>query len=474
MDEAVDELIGRTWRDEFPWTFLTRLTEIGPRLGGSNGERRAAELVADALDDAGADPEIRPFDIMTWERGSAELGVVAEREERERDDTERDDTERDDAENGDRDRRDRRIERSFEAVALPYTPPGEVHALVVDVGHGTPEEIEATDVRGNVAVADTESPRGVRRVHRMEKYGHAVAGGAAAFVFAHARPGKLPPTGSIRFGDEGAVPAVGVSRETGAWLREYAPDAAVRLRVDAATEAGQSRNVLGRLGPDEEPGVLVVAHHDAHDVGEGALDNGCGVTTAVTAARLLARPAFDLDCRVWVATVGCEETGLMGAETLAERLGPERVRAVVNVDGAGRHRDLRALTHGSDAMRALAERVLDDVGHPLAVTERPHPYSDHWPFLRAGVPSLQLHSQRANGREEGWRRGWTHTAADTRDKVDVRNPRAHAVLTALLVRALGREQPPRIDADDLAERLRSVGAEPGMRAAGVWPGAWDE
>jgi len=475
MDETT-RVAGRAYDDPFPWRFLTALIEAGPRLGGSPGERRAADLVAEAFDEAGADPETRPFDIRSWTRGDAEISVHLERD-------------------------DRTVERSFEAIALPYSPPGDVRAPVTDVGHGTPDEIDESAVAGTVALADTASPEGASYVHRMEKYGHAVEAGAEAFVFAHHEPGQLVPTGTLRFGHEGAVPAVGVSHETGEWLREYArassdepqtdgqrppatEGARLRLRVDATTEDGVSHNVVGTLGPDTDAGttpsgstgsndtdegVLVVAHLDAHDISEGALDNGCGITTVATAARYLAD--CDLGCRVWLAGVGCEETGLLGAEALADRLDPERVRAVVNVDGAGRHRDLRALTHGSDALAELAERVVGDAGQPCHVSETPHPYSDHWPFLRAGVPALQLHSQPASGHERG--RGWGHTAADTRDKTDARTLRDHAVLTTLLVAALTHEPVPRVDTDDIRETLVDAGAESGMRAAGVWPDGWD-
>jgi Zn-dependent M28 family amino/carboxypeptidase len=143
----------------------------------------------------------------------------------------------------------------------------------------------------------------------------------------------------------------------------------------------------------------------------------------------------------------------------------------VNVDGAGRHRDLRALVHGSDALGDLARRLGDTAGQPVHVEGTPHPYSDHWPFLRAGVPAVQLHSQPATGHERG--RGWGHTAADTRDKVDRRNLRDHAVLATLLVADLADASVPRVEAAALRERLVEAGAEPGMRAAGVWPGSWD-
>ena len=111
-------------------------------------------------------------------------------------------------------------------------------------------------------------------------------------------------------------------------------------------------------------------------------------------------------------------------------------------------------------------------GQPVVHEPDPHPFSDHWPFLRAGVPALQLHSEPPEGGERG--RGWGHTTADTRDKVDPRNLREHAMLTALLVRELTRTELPRIDEAALREQLRAQEYEPGMRAAEIWPDAWGE
>jgi Zn-dependent M28 family amino/carboxypeptidase len=104
------------------------------------------------------------------------------------------------------------------------------------------------------------------------------------------------------------------------------------------------------------------------------------------------------------------------------------------------------------------------------VDDRPHPFSDHWPFVRRGVPAVQFHSDSG---ERG--RGWTHTRADTRDKVDDRDVREHAVLVALVVAELARTDRadlPRLSARSLREAFREESFEPGMRAAGMWPDAW--
>jgi Zn-dependent M28 family amino/carboxypeptidase len=472
MDDDLAAAVGRTWRDDRPWRLLTDLTELN-RMAGHPGETRALERVRTELAEASvADLRTESFPMTRWDRGATTLAVTSP------------------------------AERTFEAVALPYSPAGDVAGPLVDVGYGTRAEIESADLDGAIAVASTTTPPGGRFVHRMEKFGHAHEAGAAAFVFVNHVPGQLPPTGSLRFDEVAAMPGVGVSAETGDWLTEYArrapgaetpveardaaaSDRAVEysstsprsharedsageahLRVDADHGDGESGFVHGTLGPDTDEEALVLAHVDAHDVAEGALDNGCGVATLVGAARVLADA--DLDLQIRVAAVGSEEVGLLGADALADRLDLDAVRAAVNVDGAGRHRDLVAMTHASDALGEVAEAVRADAGHPVDVDSDPHPYSDHWPFLRAGVPAVQLHSDSG---ERG--RGWGHTAADTRDKVDPRNLRSHAILTALLVRRLTDRDVSRIDREALRAAMVDREFESGMRAAGIWPEDWD-
>ncbi|QLG27940.1 M28 family peptidase [Halorarum halophilum] len=439
MDDIADA-VGRAWLDDRPWAFLTDLTAIGNRMGGSEGEARAARLVADAFEDAGL-RRVRQqsFEVNEWRRGRTELELVAP---------------------------DR---REFEAIALPYCPAGDVRGELVDVGYGTPAEIDEVDVEGKVAVASTTTPSGGRFVHRMEKYGYAAEAGAEAFAFVNHVPGQLPPTGSLTFGEEASIPAVGVSKETGAWLSEYAgEDGVVELTVEAETVPGESRNVLGAVGPDTDEAVLVLAHYDAHDIAEGALDNGCGIATLLVAARILAEA--DLDIGVRFGAVGCEETGLLGSEHLASMTDFDSVKAVVNVDGAGRFRNLVAMSHTSAATADVARRMSRATRHPIEVREEPHPFSDQWPFVRAGVPALQLHSDSG---ERG--RGWGHTHADTRDKVDDRNVREHGALAALLVRELAEEsvEIPALDEYELEEAFREAEFEPGMKAAGLWPEDWD-
>ncbi len=53
MNPQTAAALGEAWRDDSPWEFLAKLTEIGDRMGGSPGERRAADLVAAGFERAG-------------------------------------------------------------------------------------------------------------------------------------------------------------------------------------------------------------------------------------------------------------------------------------------------------------------------------------------------------------------------------------------------------------------------------------
>ncbi len=442
--DALSAAIGRTWTDDVPWEFITDLTAIGNRMGGSPGEHEAAAVIADAFTTAGLHNVTQnPFQMHEWRRGSSTLQLAGP------------------------------TDRTFDTIALPYSPADTVTAEFVDAGYGTPAEIDDLDVTDKIVVASTTTPEGGRFIHRMEKFSYAIESGAVGFVFVNHIPGQLPPTGSLTFGHEADAVAVGVSLETGDWLSEYAVNtpgehAEMGLTVQAETTAGESRNVVGTVGPDTDEELLLLAHYDGHDIAEGALDNGCGIATVLTAARILAAIEDELTKRVRVVAVGCEEIGLLGSEQLAEHVSHDSIHGVLNVDGAGRFRDLVAMTHTSTETEEVAQAVSTQTRHPITIVSEPHPFSDQWPFVRDGIPALQLHSE-SNDRG----RGWGHTTADTRDKVDDRDIREHGILTALLAIELTDTELPRLDKDVVTDAFREAEFETGMKAANLWPDAWE-
>jgi hypothetical protein len=72
-------LCGEIWTAQTAWETLVRLCEdYGSRFAGTPGEARAAEFLAARLHDYGLqDVRVEPFTFNGWQRGPAQLQVLA-------------------------------------------------------------------------------------------------------------------------------------------------------------------------------------------------------------------------------------------------------------------------------------------------------------------------------------------------------------------------------------------------------------
>lgn len=390
-------IVGDAYTSDYAWDVLERIVDIENRMPGQEGEHDGAELTAEAMREAGlADVTITEFDIPGWWRGSASLTVDHGGE--------------------------RRYDRSHQVIGLPGSIAGDVDADLVDVGYGTEAEFADTDLEGRIAMVRSDTPEGERWRHRMEKYASAVENGAVGFVFRNHVEGCLPPTGEVGYHDRpGDIPAVGVSRELGARLERYCADGTVPagLTVECRNQPATSMNIEGRLGPATDEEVLVTAHIDSHDIAEGAVDNGVGTALVVEVGRLLAAVEDDLETRVRFVVFGAEEIGLQGAYHWAATHDLDRVKCVLNIDGAGRSGPLKIRSNDFADIEAAFERTTDILELPMGVDGTVSPHGDQWAFVEHGVPGAMISTD--SGAEGG--RGWGHTHADTLDKVDPRDLR---------------------------------------------------
>ena len=473
MPTLPTETIGEAYTDSTGWNLLTRLSDLDDRMPGHEGETVGSELIAEVFEDADLRSVSRTtFPIPGWWREDASLAV----------------------EYGGR---TSTFDGSHELVALPGSPAGDVSGEIVDMGYGLPEDFEDVDLDGAIVMASSLTPDDYGRwVHRSEKYSYAAESGAAAFLFYNHIEGALPPTGSIGDLDgPGPIPAVGLSKEVGARLSRHCaategvdgPEAVAgpavddggdadagldaTLSVDARTEPATSTNVEAVLGPDTDEEVLYTAHVDAHDVGTGSNDNGFGSALVASVARILADVEDELETRVRLAVFGGEETGLYGSYYWTHTHDLDRVKCVVNVDGAGYSRNLAVYPHGVDAIGEAFAEVSDEFGVPVAIEDGIRPHSDHWPFVQRGVAAAQGRTT-----SEGSGRGWGHTHGDTLDKLDVRDLRDVSVLCAAATVKLAeadRDVEGR-SPDDVKDEAIEAGYDVGMKATDTWPWAESE
>jgi Zn-dependent M28 family amino/carboxypeptidase len=435
------EWIGQRYVSKFGWNVLTDLTEIGARLGASEGECRGHERVAAAFESAGLrDVHAQEFGIPCWERGSSSITITEP------------------------------SQVDLGSISLPGSPSGNVEGAIVHLGYGLPEDFGNADLEGKIVVVRSDIPDHAERwMHRREKYFRAYQHGASVFAFQNHVEGCLPPTGSVGGGTDvvGPLPAIGVSKEVGEQLRRDAAEGELRgtVSVETNVDEGTSRNVTGTLGPETETEIIVCAHVDGHDISQGALDNASGVAVLCEVAAGLASIEDGLETQVRFIGFGSEELGLIGSQHYTESTDLSSVDTVINCDGAGRARDMQVRTCGFDDIGAVVKKVAEEFNHPIAVLPEIGAHSDHWPFVWRGIPGVQVKSDTGPGR------GFGHTFADTVDKTDSRAIRDHGILVAELAATLaedGREIAGR-SSSSICDELIAEQQDVSMRVAGEWP-----
>lgn len=434
--------IGNAFTSNFGWDVLRDLTEIEHRLAASEGERKGHKRVKKAFKEAGLrNVSEHSFEMEKWARGTSEIHIQTPRDV------------------------------TLDCIALPGTPEGPVEAEIVNIGYGLPDEYSEEELSGKIVLARSDVPDYQERwLHRREKYYRAYDAGAIGFIYQNHVEGCLPPTGSL--GNDqyqiAEIPAVGVSKEVGDRIARYTEEGTVRgtLHIDAELGSGTSQNVYGELGPDTDEEIIVCCHVDGHDISQAAIDNGAGTAIVCDLARIFSEIEDQLETRIRFIGFGAEELGLVGSARYAAQHDTSNVKLVYNCDGIGRGRTLKIYTNRFNGIEQAINQVSDEVNHPINVRPEVLTHSDHWPFVWRGIPGIMVMSET---KEKG--RGFGHTFADTLDKVDIRETREHAILSAML---LLRYADPSYDierstADEIKNYLIDEGEDEWMKACRDWP-----
>ncbi len=350
--------------------------EIGPRLGGSEGEERAAEYIAEQFRSLGLEVRFQEFPVRSYGPSEKRLEVLEPP----------------------------LGEVPAEAVWLAAdTPPEGLEGEIRFLDSGAEEGI-GPEVTGRIALA-TGGVRGpaYERLMRFRPLG---------LIIIEPQVGTPPirveqlPEVRAKFG---AVPTLRISHEDGLrLLREKARR--VRVVVRTSERDGNSRNVIGELRgsffPDEI--VVVGGHYDTSLGIQGASDNTGGTALVLELARVFAQAGSRRTLRfiAW----GAEELGLRGSVCYTKEL-KRRDREARKSEGFVRGRDRTELeqhrlcvnldVHGailgknhafvlgpadlSASVRLLAR----ETGIAHEVEEEVYS-SDGTPLSEAGIPSVSF------------------------------------------------------------------------------------
>ncbi|MEO6398682.1 MAG: M28 family metallopeptidase [Tepidiformaceae bacterium] len=323
-------------------------TEIGPRVAGSGGERRAAEYIAAQFASWGYAVE-KPEFSYTGDRFRAATLTVAG--------------------------------RRFEAITMDGSAGGNVSGSAIFVGIADEAGLSGKSVTGKVAVAD----RGTLTF--AEKYDAVRAAGAVGLVIINTSDGQL----NGRTATGAKFPVLGAAGEDGVAIREAAK-AGERFELASSGNApSKGLNVLARRTAGAACDVLVGGHYDTVPNAPGANDNASGTANVLEVARAMA--ADGLDSGVCFAAFSAEESGLFGSAAMLEQLSAEghSPKTMVNLDvtGIGSRVELIGDRNGVSAALEMAKGLGIDAKRSELPTNSG---SDHQTFQQAGIPAIWFFS----------------------------------------------------------------------------------
>lgn len=233
-------------------------------------------------------------------------------------------------------------------------------------------------------------------IESREHYQRLIAARPAFLMFVDIRyPGSVPLadgmfpeyTNSI-----GAVPTVNIAYQD-AWSWRIEEVTAARLTVEGGMRDSESSNVLLDLPGESDETLFVGGHHDTQADSVGADDNATAVAALLELVRLLAPRPRRRSIRI--ISFGAEEQLSVGSAAYVRRHRSELKQngcLMWNFDSIGSPLGWTELfANGTPEMTDWITRGLADRDVWVAPRTQIFPYSDHFPFVAAGVPSVLIY-----------------------------------------------------------------------------------
>lgn len=310
-EEIAAQLRQQALRDPSAMEIVTDLTTtIGPRLDGSESEKRAAEWAKRRFEQLGFDKAwIEPFPLIHgWARGEERAEILSP------------------------------SPQPLAVTALGGSSATAPEGLVAEIAlFKTYDALLAAPVgslAGKIVVVTqpmvrTEDGSGYGAIAMMRSRGPSEAArrGAVAYLLRSLATDnrRLPHTGNLHYATNAPqIPAAALSVPDAEQLERLAASGQpVKIKlVLTPRDLGPvtSQNVIAEIKGREKPDeiVLLGAHLDSWDLGTGAIDDGAGVAIVMAASKMIR----DLPQRprrtIRVVLFGSEETGLLGGIAYAK------------------------------------------------------------------------------------------------------------------------------------------------------------
>jgi len=241
------------------------------------------------------------------------------------------------------------------------------------------------------------------------------------------------------------APTLSVEAEN-KWEDFTSPEVVGLLKGSDPALAAQHVVLMGHLDhlgikPDAKPGE--------DGIYNGALDNAAGVATMIEAARqFAAQPVRPKRSVLFIANTG-EERGLLGADYFANHptVPPQSIVGLVDLDmPLLLYPFTDVIAFGAD--HSTIGTTVAEAGRSMGIAVTPDPMpqeaiftrSDHYMFVRKGVPAVLLMTGYANGGKAHWEaylgRTYHSPQDDLSQKIDWNAGARYALLNYRIARAM--------------------------------------
>ena len=406
--DVATKIITHARADRGAYTKLAYLADrIGHRLSGSAALDRAIEWAVKTMKDEGFDARAERVMVPHWVRGVEEASVTAP------------------------------VERPLKILGLGgsiATPKGGITAPVVVVKSFDELDAKGGAVKGAIVLYDVAMPPyseskgsgyGEVATYRSRGAIRAAKHGAVAVlvrsVTAHSL--RTPHTGGMRYDDAvPKIPAAAVTVEDSQLIARLAAQGpvTVKLRLESQTlPDAPSANVIGELRGKDKPDeiVMISAHIDSWDVGQGAHDDGAGCVMMMQVLTTLKQLGLQPKRTIRVVLFTNEENGLKGALAYAKDHAaelPKHVFALEADSGGFAPRGFSIETAAPDPKVVAHYAEIAALLAPIGATRVRAGGSgaDLIPLIPKGVVGIGLEVDDKTYFDTH------HTEADTLDKVD--------------------------------------------------------
>lgn len=328
-------------------------------------------------------------------------------------------------------------------ACMPFsvgTPANGLTAPLVDAGFGGEDDFKHLGAKARGAFALIETHELIDLDGLFKEYADAVgiearafAAGVAGVVYAGSRSRNVLYRHNASLGPNNKHPLLVMERDAALrTLRLLRAGKNLKLAAKIDINSGpayESYNVVGEIKGSKTPEEFVVigAHLDSWDLGDGALDNGCNVALVIDLARQIKRLGLKPLRTIRFALFNGEEQGLVGSWGYTKTHASEMERTVMASSyDIGTGRIIGFFTGGRPEVVAMVDKTLLPVQGlgPFTQIDAPIVGTDNFDFMMEGVANLVANQESANYGPN------YHARSDTYEKADLKQLRLNAAIAA--------------------------------------------